>query len=143
MTVKSNKRNIFQRLFGIPVTPLVLDAGCWSRDDDTLVLDLERVPELIEPGRAIRLESPEIPERLLIVHDEDGRYHAFRNRCTHAGRRLDPVPGTKTVQCCSVSKSTFDYTCQSVHGPGKDPVQAYPVRQEGRRIRITLTQPSG
>lgn len=139
MALKSNKRNIFQRLFGIPVTPLAGDADGWSFVDGTLVIDLERMPELTEPGRAVRLESPEIPVRVLIVHGEDGQYHAFRNRCTHAGRRLDPVPGTETVQCCSISKSTFDYACQALHGPVKEPIHAFPVRHEGQRIFITMT----
>ena len=43
-----------------------------------------------------------ITARTLVVHGDDGTFHAFANRCRHMGRRLDPVPGTETVQCCSV-----------------------------------------
>ena len=42
--------------------------------------------------------------QVLIVHGEDGEYHALENKCTHAGRRLDPLPGRPEVECCSIGK---------------------------------------
>jgi nitrite reductase/ring-hydroxylating ferredoxin subunit len=46
---------------------------------------------------------------LLVFHGDDGQYHAIENRCTHMGRRIDMMPGSHTIECCSVSKSTFTY----------------------------------
>ena len=125
MATNSLKRGIFQRLFGICATPKPADEGCWTYCDGRVVIDLERTPELSEPLGALRLEKGGLPHRVLVVHGQDGTFHAFENRCRHVGRRLDPVPETDTVQCCSVSKSTYDYTGNVVSGPVKKGVSVY------------------
>ncbi len=103
------KRNIFQRIFGICATRQPLDEECWIVENGKIIVDLARAPELAGRNGALRLEKKNLRERVLVIQGEDGGYHAFRNRCTHMGRRLDPVPGVQQVQCCSISKSTFDY----------------------------------
>ena len=110
MEVKFLQRNIFKRILGIPGTSKPADSDCWTYADGKVTIDLKKTPELQKPGDAIRLEGKNLLARLLVVLGADGKYHIFRNRCTHVGhRRLDPVPGTQTVQCCSVSKSTYDF----------------------------------
>jgi Rieske Fe-S protein len=129
------KRSILQRLLGISASKPPADQGCWTFADRSIEIDLSRVPELSEPGRAIRLEKKNLPERILIVRGEDGRFHAFRNRCKHMGRRLDPVPGTQTVQCCSVNKTTYDYGGKVLFGPAREPLEVRQVEiREGRLI---------
>src|SRR5512136_3298492 len=108
MTVKFLNRSLLQRLFGLPATGMPQDPQCWTFSGGKIQIDLARAPELKAPGGALRLEGGRLPRRVLVVRAEDGRFHAFHNRCTHLGhRRLDPVPGTGTVQCCSVNKSTY------------------------------------
>jgi nitrite reductase/ring-hydroxylating ferredoxin subunit len=112
------KRNFFQRILGIPATPQPTDSDSWTYDGTKIVLHLDKTPEIQEPGGAIRLEGGGLPMRVLVMRDENGHVHAFENRCTHGGhRRLDPVPGTDTVQCCSVGKSTYDFSGKKIYGP--------------------------
>lgn len=132
------KRSIFQRILGIAATPPPADEGCWTFSDGRIEVDLSRAPELSEPGKAIRLEKKHLPERVLIVHGDDGRFHAFRNRCKHMGRRLDPVPGTKTVQCCSVNKTTYDYEGKVLFGPAKNPVDVRQAKVENGKLVVAL-----
>lgn len=140
MEVKFLQRNIFKRILGIPVTSKPADSDCWTYADGKVTIDLKKTPELQKPGDAIRLEGRNLPERLLVVLEEDGKYHIFRNRCTHVGhRRLDPVPGTRTVQCCSVSKSTYDFEGGNVYGPAPDPIITYPTSIEGDKIISTVS----
>lgn len=140
MEVKFLQRNIFQRIFGIPATPKFQDQDCWTFSDGKLIVDLKKVPELEKPGGVIRLEGGNLPQRVLVVHGEDKQYHVFRNRCTHLGhRRMDPVPGTNTVQCCSVNKSTYDYAGTKVHGPAPHPITKYPVSVDGDKLVATLS----
>jgi nitrite reductase/ring-hydroxylating ferredoxin subunit len=103
-----------------------------------LMIDLNRVPELSNPGGAIRLEGLNLPERILVVHGDDGQFRAFRNRCRHMGRRLDPVPGTQAVQCCSISKSTYSYEGSVVYGPAKGPVEVFAVQHANGKLVITF-----
>jgi len=138
METKPLRRNIIQRLFGICATKPPSDAGCWTLEGKTAVVDLGRVPELSEPDRAVRLEKKGAPDRLLLIHGNDGRYYAFKNRCMHGGRRLDPVPGTRHVQCCSIGRSTYDDSGKVLSGPAKGPLEVLPVRIEDGRVVIEV-----
>ena len=140
MEVKFLQRNILQRIFGISATSKPANLECWSYSGGKLTVDLKKVPELEKPGGAIRLEGGTLPERVLVVHGENKQYHVFRNRCTHMGhRRLDLVPGTNTVQCCSVGKSTYDFDGKNVYGPAPEPVTTYPASVEGDKLIATIS----
>lgn len=136
--MKFLERSFFQRLLGQCATPEPADSGCWSYSGGQVQIDLARAPELVPPSGAVRLEGRGLPERLLVVHGEDGRYRAMSNRCTHFGRRLDPVPGTGTVQCCSINKSTFDDEGRAVYGPAKRPVRTFDATTANNRLFIPL-----
>ncbi|MFC1849730.1 Rieske (2Fe-2S) protein [candidate division CSSED10-310 bacterium] len=130
MPAKTVKRNFWQLLFGITSTKLPRDAKCWSYNDGRVILDLSRAPELKKPGGAIRMEGDKLPVRILVIHGFDGKFHAFHNSCPQSGRRLDPVPGTRTVQCCSFNVSTYDYQGKAIAGSGKRKLKVYPIRDE-------------
>lgn len=138
MSTSSLKRNIFQRILGIPATKLPQDEGSWTFSGGKVEIDLKRVPELSKVNGAVRLEKKGLPERILVVHGDDDQYHAFRNKCQHMGRRLDPVPETKSVQCCSVNKSTYDYSGKVLSGPAKKAVNAYEVTETDGKLVIDI-----
>lgn len=121
------RRNFLQRLLGICATQKPKDKSCWNYGESKIALELARAPELEQPGSGLRLEGKNLPERVLVVYGDDCRYHAFHNRCQHGGRRLDPMPGTEKVQCCSINKATYDYEGKVISGPAKDAVVSYPV----------------
>ncbi|HUJ32436.1 MAG TPA: Rieske 2Fe-2S domain-containing protein [Candidatus Acidoferrum sp.] len=132
------KRNVFQRAFGICVTREPHDRDSWNYAGDRVVVDLGRVPELSPLGGAVRLEGNGIPVRILVVHTSDGRFHAFENKCTHKERRLDPVPGTETLQCCSMGKSTFDPEGDVLYGPANAPLKQYAVEVKRGHLVVSL-----
>ena len=138
MEVITLKRRILQRLFGISATKIPLDPGCWTYADGHLRINLGRAPELSKPGGAIRVERKNLPQRILVLHGEDGNFYTFRNRCRHMGRRLDPVPGTRTVQCCSVGKATYAYDGRIISGPAKEPVGTFAVQVKNGELVIAL-----
>jgi nitrite reductase/ring-hydroxylating ferredoxin subunit len=131
------KRGFFNRLFGRCATKKPWNPDCWSYNDREVRVNLEKTPELDEPGKGIRLERDDMPEPVLVIYGDDGEFHAFRNKCSHAGRRLDPVPGQGTVQCCSLGHGTFDYEGNALKG-GDGPIKPYPVTREGDILIITL-----
>jgi nitrite reductase/ring-hydroxylating ferredoxin subunit len=127
-----------KRILGICETKPPKDASCWSYSGNKIEIDLSRAPELDPEGGALRLEGRGLPERVLLVHGRDGEFHAYRNRCTHMGRRLDPLPGNKTVQCCSVSKSGFGYSGSVISGPAKGPLTLFPVQSRKGSLLISI-----
>ena len=139
MANETLSRNIFQRILGICATKPPVDDSCWSYENGKLTVDLSRTPELSQPNGAIRLEKTgNLPERVLVFKDTDDQYHAFRNQCPHAKRRLDPFPGTPKVQCCSIGKSTFDYDGKVLSGMAGGDVRTYPVSLEDGKLIIKL-----
>ena len=133
---------ILKRLFGICRTQHPADAGCFTVNDNTIEVDLGRAPELAEPGGAIRLEGSDLgggdlAERVLVVHTADG-YRAYRNRCAHVGRRLDPIDGGARLQCCSVGKSTYDLDGAIESGWAKGELVSYAVEAADDKLVITI-----
>ena len=129
-----------KRLFGICETPLPGDPAAWTVQDGSVQIVLPRTPELKTPGSGVRLEGRGLDFRLLVIHGDDGQYHAFANRCTHMGRRIDTIAGSNTIQCCSVSKSTFTYEGQPAGGAARKPVRTFPVHSEGETLTIFLNR---
>ena len=113
------------RIKGDPLTELPQIDGAWTRDGDTLTLDLTKLPELDSLGGAVRIEGEAITDPILVVLGEDGNYYAFKNACTHGERMIDPVAGTMTLECCSASKSTYDYAGKVLSGPAEGPLTSY------------------
>jgi Rieske Fe-S protein len=126
MAITFLKRNFLQRILGIPATKKPEDPDCWTYSSGMLKIDLGKTPELDHPGGALRCEGRDLPIRVLVIRGRDNQFYAFQNRCTHFGhRRLDPVPGTDTVQCCSINKSTYDLKGQNIFGPAPKPITLY------------------
>jgi nitrite reductase/ring-hydroxylating ferredoxin subunit len=128
-----------KRLFGICETAPPGDQQAWSIQKGSVRIDLSRMPELKTPGSGVRLEGKGLAPRLLVFHGDDGQYHAVANRCTHMGRRIDTLAGSSTIECCSVSKSTFTYDGQPVGGAAKKPLKTYAVAQDGETLVIALS----
>ncbi len=137
MKVKKLNRTFFQRALGRPATGLPENNDFWSLSDGKITLDLNQAPELLKPAGAVRLEG-NLPVKVLVVHGEDGQYRAYENKCTHAGRRIDPVPGTETVQCCSLNCATFDLDGNKIAGPAKKTLKTYPVNVANGKLLIEI-----
>ena len=130
---------ILKRLFGICETRPPADPGCWTYAGGKLEVVLDKAPELSVKGGAIRLEGHSLPKRVLVVHGQDGEYHAFPNRCTHVGhRRIDPVPGEDKIRCCSVGKSTFEYSGKRISGSAKESLEPLALKAEGGKLTISV-----
>ena len=129
---------LFKRILGICETRPPHNSGAWNVSGGKVNVSLEKIPELLKPGGAVRLEGKGLSGKILLVHGADGQFHAFDNKCTHMGRRMDPVTGTDTIQCCSVSLSTFNYSGEVISGPAKAPLDVLNVQAEAEHLIITL-----
>ena len=127
---------IFKRILGICETKPPEDSGCWKYSQGKVEIELAREPRLSNRDGAIRLEGKQLPEKILLLQGNDGKFYAFKNKCTHMGRRIDPLTGTASLRCCSVSKSTFDYTGKVISGPAKGPL--LPLKVETKKGILTI-----
>ncbi len=129
---------VLKRLFGLPVSPLPSDDGCFTPGDGVVEVDLSRATELAAPGSALRLESADLPDRLLVVHGLDGTFRAYTNRCACAGWRIDPVPGEPKVRCCTTMQSTYDYDGTKLSGSARGDLETHPVDRVGDCLQIRI-----
>ena len=127
----------FKSLLGICKTR-ELDASQWSFMGKEIRVQVEEIPELAEPFGAVYLKGRGLEVPVLILRSEDGRYLAFSNKCTHMGRKLDPVRGKEVLRCCSVSHATYDYQGNVMGGPAKGPLTVYEVTVSGNEIVIRV-----
>lgn len=141
MVTQSVNRSFMQRILGKPATEMPTVSDCWSYEAGKITIDLSKSPELQISGGALRLEGGSLPLRVLVVYGEDGEYRAYENRCTHIGhRRLDPVPGTNTVQCCSINKSTFESGGEKISGPARHSVKTFPVEKDLENLVVLISR---
>ena len=136
---KNLKRGFFNRLLGKPATGEPQNHECWRYEENKIIIDLSKTQELSEPGGAVRFEDKNIPHRVVVIHGDDSKFHAFHNKCRHAGRRIDPVPGALTMQCCSVNKVIYDYNGEVLKGPAKEPLKVFPVEVNENDLIITIS----
>lgn len=84
------------------------------------------------------IEGNGLSQRIFVIRDEDNAYHAFENKCTHMGRRLDPGDKPGSVKCCSVSGSIFDFSGKPVGGAAKHSVKTFPTQLIDNHLEIDL-----
>lgn len=87
---------------------------------------------------AINIDDPQLPVPLLVFMDDAGIYRAYCNLCGHGGRRLDPVPGTDMLMCCSMGKSTYDYEGNVISGASEKGVMPFAVEVQPALLIVTL-----
>lgn len=138
MAIQGLKRNIFQRIFGIPATKLPGSPDCWRYEQGSLTITLGKAPELEKTGGAIRVEGKQLPMRVLVYRDDEGKLRAVRNECSHMGRRVDPVAGHKCLQCCSVGATAYDYSGKKLEGPGERPLTLLDAEENDGQLVVKL-----
>ena len=130
--------SLFKMIFGICDTRPPADPQGWEVKDGQAVLNLGLIPELAHPGGAVRLEGNGLPQRILVLRDDKGELRAFYNKCAHAGRRLDPLPGGSGIRCCSLGKSTYRLDGGLVSGSAKKDLAPLKIEHTPGTARITL-----
>jgi cytochrome b6-f complex iron-sulfur subunit len=108
----------------------------WRLEGNKATIKVDQVPELKRPGGAVYLSGKGLGTPVLVVRDDDGNYHGFSNRCSHFGRKLDPVPGKSVLRCCSVNHSTFNYSGANLTGPTTKPVKVYRTELKDGNLMI-------
>jgi nitrite reductase/ring-hydroxylating ferredoxin subunit len=133
--------NFFKSVFGICETP-ELAPDKWRIEGDTIRIDLSETPQLTADGGAVYLNGKELPYPVL-VFKQDSSYLAVSNRCTHMGRKIDPVPGKPELRCCSVSHSRYDLNGNVISGPASGSLDRYEVILSGEALEIRLRPTTG
>ncbi|MCK4362594.1 MAG: Rieske (2Fe-2S) protein [Dehalococcoidia bacterium] len=129
--------SIFKAVLGICETK-PLGSNLWSLEGSKVQVKLSQMPEPLPKGGAVYLRGGGLSKPVLLLRTEDDRYLAFEDRCTHFGRKIDPVPGEAKLRCCSLFHSTYDLEGKNISGAAKMPITRYAVEQSDGDLIITL-----
>lgn len=129
--------SLLKAMFGICETK-PLGSNLWSLEGSKVQVKLSQMPEPLPKGGAVYLKGGGLSKPVLLLRTEDDRYLAFEDRCTHFGRKIDPVPGEAKLRCCSLFHSTYDLEGKNISGAAKDPLTCYTVEQSDGDLVITL-----
>ena len=78
---------------------------------------------------------------ILIVHDQDDRWHATQGVCTHEYFELDKGFLTGDTLTCALHLSRFDLeTGEALDPPAELPLALYPVEIENGQVVLTLPE---
>ncbi len=129
--------DFFRAIAGICQTAS-LSPELWRVEGSSARVQVSNVPELQAAGGAVYLKGTGLSTPILIVKKQDGGYLCAENRCTHMGRKLDPVPGKEVLRCCSVNHSTFDFEGNKLGGPASKPLSLLKSKEENGELVIEL-----
>lgn len=131
--------SFFKALLGICETK-PLDDAAWRTDNGTAVVELKSATALAENGGAAYLKGKGLARPVLVIRGDDGKLYAYQDRCTHGGRKIDPLPGEGKLRCCSVNHSTFDYDGKPLSGPAKHNIERYDAEERDGQLIIKIRQ---
>lgn len=129
--------SIFKAVLGICETK-PLGGELWSLEGNKVKVKLSQMSEPLQKGGAVYLKGGGLTTPVFLLRTEDDRYLAYEDRCTHFGRKLDPVPGEAKLRCCSLFHSTYDLDGKNISGAAKTPLTNYVVEQNDGDLVITM-----
>ena len=96
---------------------------------------LEEFGKLALERNVIRVESPALPEPVILYKLEGGGYRALGSTCTH--QQCSVRPGAKFLTC-GCHGSTFDLAGAVVRGPAPRDLPVYETTSDTAAIRIAV-----
>lgn len=130
--------NIFKSILGICDTKQAAD-NTWEAKDGKVTVDVASIPELNQAGGAAYLKGEGLEHPVLVFKVGNNEFYAYRSKCAHGGRKIDPIPGEKKLRCCSLGHSSYDYEGKVLSGPAKDNLVKYETELAGDKLIIKIS----
>ena len=122
---------------GVGKTPTAVP-GSFSVREGRLVVDLEKELRLGQPGGAVKILHPDLPDGLIIARVATDRFEVVSLLCTHRGVEVDYDHERGRFQCASIGSSTFAFDGQRLSGPARRPLSEYHGKLDGERLIISV-----
>jgi Rieske Fe-S protein len=141
-----DRRRFLQQVvaFAGTAVPLLLTAsGCATGlttyrivgSSEKMELSVLDYPELQEIGGAIEIESPVLPENIIVVRLSLTTFAALSPTCTHLGCTVRKEPAFFRCPCHG---STYTLEGNVVRGPAERPLHSYATAFSGTNLTIQL-----
>ncbi|MDJ0712188.1 MAG: Rieske 2Fe-2S domain-containing protein [Woeseiaceae bacterium] len=122
---------------GVGKTPAAA-SGSFSLRKGRLVVDLGREPRLGQPGGAVKIMHPDVPDGLILARVAQDRFEVVSLLCTHRGVEVDYDHERGHFQCASIGSSTFAMDGQRLSGPARGPLKEYQTTLDEGRLIVSV-----
>jgi len=124
---------------GVSDTPEVKEEY-YSKENNTVKLDLSKIPELNTVGNSVKLEikGDKDPIKILVARTGDSEYKSFSNSCTHGQREIEYIHGESMLRCVSFGHSEFETSGKVISGPAEKTLTLYKNKLKDTVLIIEL-----
>lgn len=122
---------------GVGKTPAAVPES-FSLQGGRLVIDLAKEPRLGQPGGAVKILHPNLPDGLILARVAQDRFEIASLLCTHRGVEVDYDHERGHFQCASIGSSTFALDGRRLGGPAKRPLKEYQAMLDDGRLIISV-----
>ncbi len=116
----------------------LLNEDQYSVEKETIVISLDKVPELSTAGGWVNIVSDDLPCSLIIARVDENRYVVASNHCTHKGKALKYDPKANLFRC-SGGKGRFNIDGSVAGGPPEKPLKIYSYTIKNERLIINFS----
>lgn len=103
-----------------------------------IVINTEKVPELLNEGRAVKVIDPRLKDSIIIANTGGKGFAALSIACPHNGFEVEYIHDQKIFKCISVSRAEFARDGEVLNGPPRKPLASYPIRRQDDRLIVTI-----
>jgi Rieske Fe-S protein len=114
-----------------------LEEGQYSIEKETVVIFLDKIPELSAVGESVNIVSDDLSGSIIIARIDENNYVVASNHCTHKGKALN-YDHKDCLFRCSGGKGRFNIDGTIAGGPPEKPLKIYPYTIKNERLMINL-----
>jgi Rieske Fe-S protein len=111
-----------------------LAAAAYRRQQNTLVIDLARAPELRQVGGSAKI----VAAGVILARVGEKAFVAAALRCTHRGVELEYDHDEKVFECASLGDSEYRLDGTNIDGPATRPLQVFRTSLVGDKLTVKL-----
>jgi len=104
----------------------------------TIGIFLDKAPDLLNEGYAVKIIDSRLKEPLIIANTGDDCFKAFPITCTHNNYEVEYKHDKKEFRCINISHSKFSTDGTVTFGPADRPLTPYPIHRQGNNLMISL-----
>jgi Rieske Fe-S protein len=122
--------------------PIPEDAYRIETRSGRLEVELDKVPQLAEPGGSVKIRDSVLSDPLIIARLADETYVVASILCPHRGVEVEYQPEKGEFECASLGSSQFAADGSLLGGPAKQPLRAFQTSldpEAGNRLIIDLS----
>jgi nitrite reductase/ring-hydroxylating ferredoxin subunit len=104
-----------------------------------IIIYTEKIPDMLNEGKAIKIIDPKIKARIIIANPGDNKLIAMSIACTHNGAEVEYKHDKKIFKCVSFNRAEFSLEGKSTDTMNLQTIKTYPLRRQNDKLFISFS----